>query len=134
MLADFKLCNFIHDEYIVEFPLDDTLQERRIALEKLMIDAMQAFIPDVRIGVESTLMPRWYKEAEPIWADPEHTVMEIWTPERAAAIAAAKKAAKDAEAVSAAAERSAQEALLEAIEDLHFLIEDELPTLVDVPV
>ena len=118
------------DEYIVEFPLDDTLQERRRALEKLMIDAMQAFIPDVRIAVESTLMPRWYKEAAPIWADPEHTVMEVWTPEVAAALEAARKESK---AAAEAAERSTQETLLEAIEDLHSLIEDELPALVDVP-
>ena len=133
MLAGFKLVNFIHDEYIVELPLDDTLQERRRALEALMVESMQAFIPDVRVAVESTLMPRWYKEAEALWTEKAKTAMEIWTPERAAEIAAAKKASEAARAAEEAAEAVREQELREAMEDFHVLIEDELPALADTP-
>ena len=98
-----------------------------------MVESMQAFIPDVRVAVESTLMPRWYKEAEALWTDKAKTAMEIWTPERAAEIAAAKKASEAARAAEEAAEAIREQELREAMEDFHVLIEDELPALADTP-
>jgi hypothetical protein len=118
------------DEYIVEFPLDDTLQDRRRALEKLMVDAMQAYIPDVRVAVESTLMPRWYKEAKAIYDDDAKTIMAIWTPEEAQRRDAVKKAA---ELAAKEAEETQSQQLVESIHEFHTLIEDELPTLADSP-
>jgi DNA polymerase-1 len=61
---------FLHDEYLVEVPDDPErahLASRRI--EQIMVDGMTKFVKDVPVGVEPTLMRRWYKEAEPVYRD-----------------------------------------------------------------
>ena len=55
----------IHDEYVAVLPFDGYLTERAKFMEKIMVDTMQAFTPDVRCKAEAALMFRWSKAAEP---------------------------------------------------------------------
>jgi len=59
--------NFIHDEVLLSIPADpDAAASVTEIVEAIMIDSMQNVMPDVRISVESALMTRWRKEAEPV--------------------------------------------------------------------
>jgi hypothetical protein len=55
----------IHDEYVAVLPFDGYLTERAKFMEKIMVDTMQAFTPDVKCKAEAALMFRWSKAAEP---------------------------------------------------------------------
>lgn len=70
---------FIHDEFILEVPAHRErahLASERVC--KLMVDGMSRFTPDVPVSVEPTLMPRWYKDAGPVWGS--DGVLELWHP------------------------------------------------------
>lgn len=75
----FKTVNFIHDEAIEEFKIDDQLQRKCKRTDELMVIAMREFIPDVLVEVEGALMYRWDKNAKPI-KDIQGNLV-IWTPE-----------------------------------------------------
>lgn len=47
-----------------------------------MIQAMKKVIKNVKLGVESTLMYRWYKEADPVYDDEGN--LEVWVPDKPA--------------------------------------------------
>lgn len=70
---------FIHDELLVAIPKDELLTERALAVQELMIDAMQPHMPDIRLSAEPACMNRWIKAAEPEWIES--------TTERGAALA-----------------------------------------------
>ena len=87
--------NFVHDEVLLSIPADPAAAAEVTAIvEAIMVDAMQNVMPDVRISVESALMTRWRKEADPVrsrasglllpWEpDVEHEVDEagsLWLP------------------------------------------------------
>ncbi|MEI6236444.1 MAG: hypothetical protein WCT04_25590, partial [Planctomycetota bacterium] len=62
----FRVVNFIHDEVLVEFPIDadhNTLAQR---VEKIMIEEMQSVVSDVPVTCEYALMRRWYKGAKSV--------------------------------------------------------------------
>jgi DNA polymerase I-like protein with 3'-5' exonuclease and polymerase domains len=61
------LHNFIHDEVILSVPSDPADAAEVVEIvEEIMVDSMQNIMPDVRISVESALMERWEKRAEPV--------------------------------------------------------------------
>jgi DNA polymerase I-like protein with 3'-5' exonuclease and polymerase domains len=84
----FKTVNFIHDEVIEEFAINEKLQIHCRRVDELMVHAMREFIPDVLIEVEGALMYRWDKNAKPLKDSHGDTV--IWTPELGEEIAKAK--------------------------------------------
>ena len=61
---------FIHDEIVVEGP-EATAHLWAPAQAEVMSAAAQLFTPDVPQVAEEAIMPRWYKGAEPVWADAE---------------------------------------------------------------
>lgn len=77
-LAGYKIVDFIHDEIIIELDEDEHLQENVKRCEELMLKAMGQVIKKVKIGVESALMYRWDKDADPVYDD-EGNLM-VWTP------------------------------------------------------
>jgi DNA polymerase I-like protein with 3'-5' exonuclease and polymerase domains len=77
-LRGYRVVNFIHDEVIVELPIDDQLQTRVADISDLMIRGMKQVIHHVSIKTEGALMRRWYKEAEPVF-DNEGNLL-IWEP------------------------------------------------------
>ena len=60
MDAGFKIVGFVHDEIITEVPESQakTLTNKQ---EKIMIDSMKIVVPDVKVGVETTISKRYCK-------------------------------------------------------------------------
>jgi len=56
---------FIHDEIIVETPLDRA-DAAAAELSRIMVQSMETFTPDIPAKAEAALMMRWYKGAEPV--------------------------------------------------------------------
>jgi len=59
----FRIVNFIHDEVILEVPLD-RLDELTAQAESIMIAEMRKFVPGVAIRTEATAMLRWTKKVK----------------------------------------------------------------------
>lgn len=70
---------FIHDEIILEAPIDRAPQAAK-RLGFLMVKAMEQYIPDVPIKAEPLLMARLYKDAEPTY-DPQGNLIP-WQPKK----------------------------------------------------
>lgn len=77
-LAGYKIIDFIHDEVIIELDEDKHLQKNVKKCEELMLQAMGQIIKRVKIGVESALMYRWDKDADPVYDDEGNLI--VWTP------------------------------------------------------
>ena len=58
--AGFKVVGFVHDEIICEVPINE-VEFKKKQMEKIMVDSMQNIVPDVKIGVESTISERYCK-------------------------------------------------------------------------
>jgi hypothetical protein len=58
-----KVCAFIHDEEISDCRLDD-VEEVRAGQERLMLQAAEELLADVRMKVESVAMRHWSKKAK----------------------------------------------------------------------
>lgn len=66
----FRVVNFIHDEVIIEVPVEVEHLAVARQVEKIMSEEMTRMIPDVKIGVEYALMARWQKGAEAVFDNP----------------------------------------------------------------
>lgn len=69
------LVHFVHDEFILEVPIG---RQTEVGLElgRIMRDAAQPHVPDVKIDSEVTAMNCWSKKAEPLWKDGELLIWE----------------------------------------------------------
>ena len=56
----FKIVGFVHDEIITEVP-ENQVKELTEKQEKIMIDSMKVVVPDVKVGVETTVSERYCK-------------------------------------------------------------------------
>jgi DNA polymerase-1 len=56
---------FIHDEYILEVPIDVATEAAQRTVE-VMVAAMRKVVPEVPITASPALMERWYKKAEEV--------------------------------------------------------------------
>lgn len=72
--ARLPIVNFVHDELIGEFPIEQAAEKAK-QLSQLMIDAMKQVVPDVEITTEITLMTHWSKGAK---SPTENGVMLIY--------------------------------------------------------
>lgn len=73
-------CNpilFIHDEIIVETPIDKADIVAR-EIKKVMQNSMEHFTPDVPSIVSIAMADRWYKDAEAVYDD--NRKLKLWTP------------------------------------------------------
>ena len=77
--AGYRIVNFIHDEALVEVPADSDLKEHAEAISRLMIDGMQAVVPNIAIKVEYAAADRWYKNAKAVYN--EQGELLPWTPD-----------------------------------------------------
>jgi DNA polymerase I-like protein with 3'-5' exonuclease and polymerase domains len=59
---------FIHDEIISELR-EETAHEAALEQSRIMVEAMQVHVPDVKISAPPALMRRWYKGAEAVYVD-----------------------------------------------------------------
>lgn len=70
---------FIHDELFYEIVHDEETTNRVRKIEEIMVRNMQTIAtPNVKASVESALMYRWNKKAEPVWKDGK---LIPWEPE-----------------------------------------------------
>jgi DNA polymerase I-like protein with 3'-5' exonuclease and polymerase domains len=60
--------DFIHDEALVEVPIDRA-EECVKRIETIFVETMGMVIPGVKIKAAGAIMRRWYKEAEPVYVD-----------------------------------------------------------------
>lgn len=67
-LYGFRPVLFVHDEIIGE-AREDVAHEQGERLAAIMVEALAELCPDVPVSAEPALMRRWYKGAEPVWAD-----------------------------------------------------------------
>jgi len=61
-----KLCAFIHDENITDCAAEDVDQVKHDQ-ERLMLQAAEALMPDVKMAVETTAMTNWSKKAKTLY-------------------------------------------------------------------
>lgn len=60
---------FLHDEIGIEVPKGPDSHDAAARLQEVMVKSMQKWIPDIPITCSPTLVPRWYKGAEPVYVD-----------------------------------------------------------------
>jgi DNA polymerase-1 len=70
------IVNFVHDEFIFEFP-EREAHEMALEAKRIMEAAAKEWIPDVPPSVEPALMRCWHKEAAPVW---ENGRLVPWEP------------------------------------------------------
>lgn len=62
-----RICNFIHDEELLEVPDDGRLNAVAIELKELMEEQFNACTPDYPVEVEPVAMRYWSKKAYPVF-------------------------------------------------------------------
>ena len=81
--AGFRVTAFIHDEVLVELPIDADHLVLARQVQKIMIGSMSTVIPDVKINAGFALMDRWHKKAKPIYDNPNNpTRLLVWQPQK----------------------------------------------------
>lgn len=60
-----RMLNFVHDEYLY-YLYPEEIKIHVPIIEKLMVDAMAKILPDVKVGVETSLGLHWDKENKEI--------------------------------------------------------------------
>jgi hypothetical protein len=68
---------FIHDEIVAEVP-EGAFHEAGHELSRIMCEAMQEVVPDVKITASPAAMPRWFKDASPVYGSDGR--LQLWTP------------------------------------------------------
>lgn len=70
---------FIHDEVGLEVPARyEVARPAAKRTEELMVMGMKSVLPDIDVKAQSSLMDRWYKEAEPVYN--KQGELELWQP------------------------------------------------------
>jgi hypothetical protein len=69
--------DFVHDELLVEVQKDKA-HTQTAEVQRIMERSMSIIVTDVTVRTEAVLMPRWYKQAEPVF---ENGQLVAWTPE-----------------------------------------------------
>lgn len=88
--AGYRIVNFIHDQVLVEVPAGSALLRHAKIIQRLMIDGMQAVVPDVRVDVAYAATERWHKDAEAVF-DRTGKKLLLWTPANPASSATASR-------------------------------------------
>jgi len=58
---NFKVVNFIHDEFLIEIPIDSNAEIIGPKIGKIVVEAMQTVVPDIKIKTEWSAANRWIK-------------------------------------------------------------------------
>jgi hypothetical protein len=69
---------FIHDEVILQLPLDTYTHERAYEAARIWREGMQQVMTKVKVGAEPALMLRWNKKAEPTFDENKRLIP--WQP------------------------------------------------------
>ena len=66
-LAGYRCVAFVHDEVLIELPIDADHAAEARRIDKIMCDAMQEFTGTVPVACEYALATRWCKQAEAVY-------------------------------------------------------------------
>lgn len=69
--------NFVHDQIILESPREKASAAGE-ELQRVMVEQMQNYLPDIPVSASAVLMERWYKKAKTVRN--EKGELQIWKP------------------------------------------------------
>lgn len=61
---NFRVVNFIHDEFLIEIPITENLETVAKEVDQILVEQMRKVIPNVKIKTEYAFADRWYKNAQ----------------------------------------------------------------------
>jgi len=73
----FRCVAFIHDEVVIELPIDTDHTAAAKQIEQILCDSMQQLTGSIPIACEYSLSDRWYKQAEAVF---EGGKLKLWQP------------------------------------------------------
>jgi DNA polymerase I-like protein with 3'-5' exonuclease and polymerase domains len=59
--AGFRVCNFVHDENVIDQPLTSNIENKKNEIKKIMKNGMATVVPDVKISVDIYEAEWWEK-------------------------------------------------------------------------
>ncbi|MEI8213610.1 MAG: DNA polymerase [Planctomycetota bacterium] len=65
--SGFRVVAFIHDEFLIEIPIDCDPTEQAQRINRILCESMEQLTGSVPIACEYSLSNRWYKEAEAVF-------------------------------------------------------------------
>lgn len=65
--AGYRIVNVVHDQVLVEVPVNSNLKYHAERIRELMIAGMKLVVPDVNIDVTYAATERWHKDAEALF-------------------------------------------------------------------
>jgi hypothetical protein len=76
--SGFRVVAFIHDEFLIELPVDSDHTEEASRIDRILCESMERLSGSVPICCEYALSERWYKEAEAVFDDRKK--LRLWKP------------------------------------------------------
>jgi DNA polymerase I-like protein with 3'-5' exonuclease and polymerase domains len=76
--SGFRVVAFIHDEFLIELPVDSDHTEEAFRIDRILCESMERLSGSVPISCEYALSERWYKEAEAVFDDRKK--LRLWKP------------------------------------------------------
>jgi DNA polymerase I-like protein with 3'-5' exonuclease and polymerase domains len=76
--SGFRVVAFIHDEFLIELPVDSDHTEEASRIDRILCESMERLSGSVPISCEYALSERWYKEAEAVFDDRKK--LRLWKP------------------------------------------------------
>jgi DNA polymerase I-like protein with 3'-5' exonuclease and polymerase domains len=67
LLAGYRVVAFVHDEFVIELPVDADHAAQAQHIDHICCQAMQQLVGDIPIACEYALADRWYKQAAAVW-------------------------------------------------------------------
>jgi DNA polymerase I-like protein with 3'-5' exonuclease and polymerase domains len=67
LLAGYRVVAFVHDEFIIELPVNADHTQQAKHIEHICCQAMQQLVGDIPITCEYALAERWYKQASAVF-------------------------------------------------------------------
>jgi hypothetical protein len=78
--AGFRVVAFIHDEFLIELPLEGDHTEAASRVDRILCESMEQLTGSVPISCEYALSNRWFKAAEAVFD--ESGKLCLWNPEK----------------------------------------------------
>jgi len=78
--AGFRVVAFIHDEVLIELPVESDLTASALRVDRILCESMEQLTGSVPIACEYALSDRWYKAAEAVFD--ENGRLCLWNPKK----------------------------------------------------
>jgi DNA polymerase I-like protein with 3'-5' exonuclease and polymerase domains len=76
--AGFRSVAFVHDEVLIELPIDSDHTEAAKRIDRMLCESMELLTGSIPIACEYALSDRWYKQAEAVFDDQGRLC--LWNP------------------------------------------------------